>query len=472
MSPDSGERSPKAPAPHAPALQKTRLIAHEVLLRILRDGAYADRALSAALDRSGLDERDRAFVTDLVYGTLRHGLRLDYYIASLATRPLHKVPLATLVALRLGAYQLLETRVADHSAVGEAVALVRRFGPHQAGFANAILRELGRRRDAGKLPDPERQGVSPKEAIAIASAHPLWLVELVADEVGLEETRAWAQANNSVAPLSLRVNRLRATRDSVAAELREAGVEVELGPLPDALAITGGGAIAALPGFAEGRFTVQDAAAQLVGLLASPAPGSFVLDVCAAPGGKATHMAELMDDRGRVLAVDVHAGKTRLVAQSATRLGLTSITAVARDASSGEGLRELLREYGREQVDAVLLDAPCSGLGTVRRNPELRHRGPKAIGELCAKQDRLLDACAAVLRPGGHLTYAVCTLTRAEGHERVLAFLERHPDFALAFPADERLTPYRAPLGDGACLRTWPHRHATDGFFAARLVRK
>jgi len=451
--------------------QATRVLAHAVLMRVLRDGAYADRALSHGLDRSGLDARNRGFVTDLVYGTLRHGLRLDYYLGCLVKRPLRKVPLPTLVALRLGAYQLLETRVPDHGAVGEAVELVRQHNPHQAGFANAILRELGRRRDAATLPDPAQEMRDPLEALAAQSAHPLWLVQLVEREIGEVETRAWVAANNEVAPLYLRVNPCRATRDDVAQRLREAGVQVELGPLPLSLSTRAGGAVTALPGFAEGHFTVQDAAAQLVGVLACPAAGSFVLDACAAPGGKATHLAELMCNHGQVLAVDVHPGKTRLIAAAAVRLGLASVVAGTADATSPEALRDLLRAHGRSDCDAVLVDAPCSGLGTVRRNPELRYRGPKIIEELCAMQDRLLETCAPLVRPGGHLTYAVCTITAAEGPLRVQAFLERHRDFGLDFPLGPELEPYRMPLGNGACLRTWPHRHGTDGFFAARLVR-
>ena len=453
------------------AVSPARLLAHEVLVRIGADGAYADRALHAALDRRALDEREAALATELVYGTLRQTLRLDFLLAKLATRSWSKLPMDTLAALRLGAYQLLHTRVPDHGAVGEAVALVRRRHEHQAGFANAILRELARRRDAGTLPDPARELGDPIEALAVATAHPRWVLAQVWTELGEAEARAWAEANNAVAPLTLRVNPLRAEVAEVAARLTAAGASARpVDGVPGALSVTGGGAPQRLPGFGEGAFSVQDPAAQLVGHLCAPAPESVIVDACAAPGGKATQLAELMGDRGTVLAVEVHAGRSRLIAANVERLGLASVVVAIADATDRTALAQLLAEHGRAHADLVLVDAPCSGMGTLRRNPELRLRGDERIPELCALQDRLLDAAAAVVAPGGALVYAVCTVTREEGPERVRTFLARTPSFALA-PVPEALARFAAPLDGGVVLRTWTHRDPMDSFFAARLER-
>jgi 16S rRNA (cytosine967-C5)-methyltransferase len=456
-------------------VQAARVVAHEVLQRVWRDGAYADRALDAALKRSSLDERDRALAAELVYGTLRRALWLDWLLGHLVKRPLAEVPLPTLTALRLGAYQLLATRIADHGAVSEAVALVRRTHPHQTGFANAVLRELGRRRDAGILPDPRREVEGRRQALAVEGGMPVWLVNRIAEELGDEEAERFVAASNAVAPLWLRV-RQRAELDQVVQRLEAHGLEVQRhSVLPRALAVRGGGSPALWPGFAEGDFTVQDAAAQIVGLLAAPTLGSFVLDACAAPGGKAAQLAEAVGPTGRVLAVDLHPGRVRLVTGNAQRLGLDNITAAAADATDAAALRAQAVALGYEEAGLVLVDAPCSGLGTLRRNPELRYRPQSSIAELTALQDRLLDACATLVGEGGALCYAVCTITREEGPERVRAFLARHAGFALETSRDPVLAPFLEPLaGDsaGCVVRTWPHRHDCDGFFAARLVRR
>lgn len=455
-----------------PTVRKARLVAHEVLLRVTCDGAYADRALNAALGRSGLDERDAGLATELVYGTLRHSVRLDFMLGQLATRSLRKVPPETLIALRLGAYQLLETRVADHSAVNEAVALVRRHAPHQAGFANALLRQLIRRRDAGNLPDPSHVIADPIEALAVSGSHPAWLVRRAVEELGLDETRAWVEANNKPAPVWLRVNTTRGSLERVRADLEASGATVRRHEyVPQALAVSGAGSPAGLPGFAAGLFTVQDPAAQLIGHLAAPAKGSVVLELCAAPGGKATHLAELVGSKGAVLAVEIHPGKARLVAENAKRMGLSWLRVADIDATNGEAVRAALRTVGRDTADVVVVDAPCTGFGTLRRNPELRQRDPQSIAELCALQDRLLATAALFVAPGGVLVYSVCTITQEEGPDRIASFLKQQPGFSLAAPPEPFLTKYEAPLNGGMVMRTWPHRHDMDGFFAARIQR-
>lgn len=459
-------------------VSQARRVAHEVLLRVLRDQAYADRALDAALDRSGLDERDRGLATELVYGTLRQQQRLDFMLGQLAERPLRKLHPAVLIALRLGAYQILETRIPAPAAVHETVSLVRAGHKYAAGFANALLRKLATLHERGELPRVEDVHEDPLDQLAIAGSHPRWFLQRIVDELGMDEARELVAANNRAPPLSVRVNRLRASREDVARALTDAGAEVDI-PIhfPEGLVARGLGYVRNVAAFNDGHFTVQDLAAQLVGELCGPAPGSVVLDVCAAPGGKATHLAELMDDEGVVLAVDVHPGRTRLIADAAARVGLKSLVTAVADASDASLLRERLEQAAKvSQVDLALVDAPCTGMGTLRRNPELRGRPESTIPMMTRLQDAILDSVATLVKPGGALVYAVCTITREEGALRIAEFLKRHPEFGGDWPQhNPALEPFKN-VHEGPrpfpYLRTWPQRHDVDGFFAARLVRQ
>ncbi len=448
-----------------------RRVAHHVLVRVERDRAYADRALEAALKRTPLTTRDRALASELCYGALRHQRHLDFVLGRLATRELSTLSCEVKAALRLGAYQILHTRIPPRAAVFESVALVGRRPA--AGFVNAVLRKLVTLKDAGALPTPSATLSDPIECLASEGSHPEWLLRELWPRLGERETRALVAANNERPGLSLRVNLLRTTREALALSLRAAGCSVSLPELfPHALIVQAGGDVRALPGFAAGHFTVQDAAAQLIAVLASPAPGDVVLDACAAPGGKATHVAELMRDQGAVVAVDVHRGRARLIDENARRLGLTSVHVHVADASDVEALGAVLAEHGRTEVDAALVDAPCSGQGTLRRNPELRLHEREGVALLAKLQDHLLDSVARVVRPGGALVYAVCTVTEEEGPARIAELLRRRPEYHLELPPDPVIAPFVEQSALGPVVKTWPHRHPSDGFFAARLVRR
>ncbi len=449
-------------------------IAHRVLLRVAQDDAYADRALNVALERAGLTGRDRGLATELVYGTLRHLVHLDFIIAQLSDRPMRNLQPPVLAALRLGVYQLLHTRVPPPVAVNDSVNLIAEDYRHASGYVNAVLRKVATLNDHRQLPEPH-DDVDPLAALAIRESHPRWVLDEVLklrDAGGLE---AWMRANNERPPLSLRVNRLRATREQLAEAIAGVRGEVTLpAEFPDTLWVRGAGYVGELPGFAEGWFAVQDPAAQLVATLVDPKPGQAVLDACAAPGGKATHLAELAGDQGVVLATDVHPAKTRLIASNAERLGLRSLRLEALDATEPEVLGRWLAQQGQPKVAAALVDAPCTGFGTLRRNPELRARGPAIMRELCALQDRLLDAAASVLAPDGVLVYAVCTVTEPEGPGRVTAFLRRHPEFVVGPIENPVLRPFvercKQLPGEPEVVRTWTDLHAADSFFAVRLV--
>ncbi len=451
---------------------RARRAALDVLVRVDRDGAYADRALDAVLRRrTGFTARDKGLVTELVYGTLRHAIYIDFILGRLATRPLRKTPVQVRNALRMGAHQILNMRVPSHAAVNETVKLVRGSHRSATGFVNAMLRKISTFQKEGQLPEPDDS--DPIDALAITGSHPDWLLREIEKRQGLDETRAFVDANNQTPPLMLRANPLRIDRDRLDAELKDAGLEVDIPSfLPHGLEVRGAGHITELPAFQEGRCSVQDYAAQMVTLLAEPRPAMTVLDACAAPGGKSCHAAELMNDEGRIFALDIHPGRTRLIHGNAQRLGLVSIHTVALDASDGASLHHELIALDAETVDLALVDAPCSGLGTIRRHPELRLRKESELPSLIRLQSQLLESVGARVKAGGRLVYSVCTVTRAEGIERVRDFLSRHSEFQPSWPELPAFNAMRVEHEGIPCLETWPHRHGVDGFFAVRLDKK
>jgi 16S rRNA (cytosine967-C5)-methyltransferase len=454
-------------ARRGPGPTHSRILALRVLERVQRAGAYADLLLHAALGRSALSAADRAFATELVYGTLRWRGRIDFLLGHVLDRDLEKLEPLVATALRLGAYQILFTGgVPAEAAVDESVRCVRVAGAERAtGLVNAVLRRLAREHGAIALPALEGD---PLGHLTHALSLPAWLAARWLAELGAEQAAALARASNQVPPLVVRVNRLRGDVDALlddvrerfpnAARCRHAAFGVVLGRR---------GNPAIDPGFLAGHFTVQDEASQLVVALLDPRPGERVLDACAAPGGKATAMAERLGDRGEVLALDRHARRLALVDRHARRLGLACIRTRERDAA-----RAFLEPGEAGAFDRVLVDAPCSGLGTLRRNPDARWRvGPSDPEQLAGTQRAILRNAAAALRPGGVLVYSTCTPMREENEGVVESFLAEAPDFALA-PPDRAPAEVAALVGRDGYLRCWPHVHDSDGFFAARLLRR
>lgn len=451
-------------------------------MRVSATQAFGSRALDTALSRSKLTERDRALVTELVYGTLRCAGQLDDALSRYLAQPLTKLPPPVRVALRLGAYQILHTRIAAHSAVNESVALVQRFG-HLRGVVNAVLRKMAKAHTPAAPADgsesaalqaalkPAVQFADNLAELSIQGSHPVWLVEEVSDRLGFEDARAWVLANNEPAALAIRVNALQTSCENVQRALETHGVEIEAHPLvPMALVGRRGGRVINMPGFEEGDFTVQDPAAMLVGLWAAPQKDQVVLDTCAAPGGKSLHLAELMGNTGLVVSMDVHAGKRRLIDKAAARLNLTNIRSAVGDARVAQDLAHALSQATEQpniKADLVVVDAPCSGMGTLRRNPELRTCERARVDTLAALQRDILEAAASQVAEGGHLLYAVCTMTQQEGPEQIDAFCARHPEFEIAELPESLKT-----FAQGPYLATWTHRHAMDSFFAAKLRRK
>ncbi len=413
--------------------------ARRVLRRVEQGQAYATLALGGAL--AGLSPADRGLATELVYGVLRHRARLDRALAAQAPRGL-KLPPGGMAALRVAAYQLLFLRVPAHAAVDDGVEAVKRLaGAPLARFANAVLRRLA---EAGEPPPPN----DPWERLEVVHSLPRW----IAERVPPGEAEAFAAAVNEPAPLALRANLVRITRAALAERLagERPGADIAMpAEPPEALVVRGAGSPEALPSFQEGLHTVQDVAAQRVGRLCGAAPGEDILDACAGVGGKTTHLAELALQAGgpaRVVAADKSRRKLDLCEDAARRLGLPGIRVLHADLTGDAALAPA--------YDRVLLDAPCSGLGVLRRHPEAKWRPPPDTAALAALQARLLGGLAPRVRPGGVLVYSVCTFTDEEGPAQVAAFLRAHPGF--------RAT------GE---LRTWPHRDGSDAFFAVRLER-
>lgn len=465
-------KKPRRIAPHAlraprrkgPSPNPPRLVALRVLERVERTGAYADLALHANFDRSALDARERAFATELAYGTLRWRGRLDFLLAEVLDRKFEKLEAPVTSLLRLGAYQLVFVDSLPNAvAVSETVRLAQSVGLDRAsGLINAVLRRLGERwRD---IPFPELKS-DPIGHLTHALSLPPWLAERWLETLGAEEAAALALACNTPPPRSIRNNRTRQSREVLLDELRERFPDAVLCAFAsDGILLGHKGDAARDPAFLEGRFTIQDEAAQVVIDCLDPQPGEQILDLCAAPGAKATAIAERIGEKGHVLGVDRHERRLGLLARDARRLSLRNVETLVTDATQA-----LPEARIAEGFDRVLVDAPCSGLGTLRRNPDARWRlQADAIERLAETQLAILRRGADVLRPGGVLVYSTCTITHEENESVIAAFLDDHSDFSV----DGELPARLAPLGDDAgALRMAPHLHQSDAFYMVRLRR-
>jgi 16S rRNA (cytosine967-C5)-methyltransferase len=440
-----------------------RRLAWRVLVAV-EGGAFADAELAAALTRVALEPRDRALATRLVYGTLAWQGYLDHAIRSLERDPA-RLDTEVRALLRLALFQLTKlSRVPEFAAVDTAVELAKEFRRGAAsGLVNALLRGFLRR--GREVPMPDEVG-DPIGRLAVEESHPRWLVERWCAELGRAETAALLAADNDAAPTVLRANRRRIERDALVERLNAAGVAAEPTRFsPDGVSVQPDRDPSRLPGHAQGLFTLQGEASQLVARLVDVAPGSRVLDACAAPGGKATGIGEWLGTDGLLVAVDRNRAGLRHLNAGARRLGASCVVALHADAT-------LLPLRDSVLFDAVLLDAPCSGTGTLRQHPEIRwRRDPDQLQQLAALQERLLDAAASRVRPGGALVYATCALLARENEEVVEHLLAARPDFAVEDAARFLPAAARELVDRSGFLRTWPHRGGLDGFFAARLKR-
>jgi len=446
----------------------SRAAALAVLSRIGSGAVTLDQVLDQmAPQTSGLSTRDRALFNQLVYGVLRWRLRLDAVIETFADRPVKKLSPLVLNILRLGLLQILfMDRIPPSAAVNTAVNLARSHRAGKAaGFVNALLRNV--LRDPGRfvLPDAASR---PVDHMALDKSFPHWLVSRWIDRYGTSQTAALCDVMNSVPPLTLRCNFLKNNLAQLVEALYEQAADLQpLDALPGALNLTGPRCpIHEMQAFIDGRFAVQDGAAQLVSLLLSPQPDETILDACAGLGGKSTHIAGLMQNRGCVVALDNAKSKLTRLQDEAHRQGISIIR------TSPADLHQPLSMAPHSSFDRVLLDAPCSGLGVLRRNPDAKWSFPKKdIDRYAARQLRFLENLAPWVKPGGVLVFSVCSMEPEENEGVIKRFLKNHPNFVINHAQAIEEKSVHPFLNQDGFLRIIPHNHQMDGFFAARLSR-
>ena len=439
--------------------------AREVALLTLnacqRQGGWSDGVLKKQLSAARLDSRDAALATRLCFGVLQNQMLLDFYLSHFSNIPLKRMEGKVLQALRLGAYQMLFlTKIPHSAAVNSAVALTKAHcrNPRAAGMVNGILRSLERSLD--HLPTIPQ--ADPVFYLSTLYSHPDWLVKEFILTLGPEETARLLAADNSQPPICVMVNTVRTTAQELTARLEGEKVSVTPHPwLDNCLLLSRTGDLEGLSSFREGLFYVQDPASRLAVLAAGPEPGMKVLDCCAAPGGKSFACAMAIEGRGEIVSCDLHPHKKGLIQAGADRLGLTCIHPKTADART-------FRPEWEGAFDLVLVDAPCSGLGVIRKKPDIRYKDPAPLAGLPAVQLAILFNAARYVRPGGTLLYSTCTLLQRENEGVVRTFLRDNT----AYKAENFTLPGPVGASDCGMVTLWPHIHGTDGFFICKMKRE
>lgn len=439
-----------------------RSLALDALIAIEEEGAYANRILNSLFAKEQPEEKEKRLATELVFGTLRHRSRLDFLLNQLLTKELSALPAAIREVLRLSLYQLIFTAHPAYAVVNEAVDLTKN-GKYRglSRLVNGVLRNYQRRRQELEqtLPDFAQDPVG---HLTIVHSHPRWLVQRWIQRWGEETTHRLVEANNAPAPLSVRTNTLRISRDELLGALAKAGIEAEpVATIPEAIRLKSGRELTSNPLWVEGYFYIQDEASMLVAHLLAPEPGAVIADLCAAPGGKTTHLAQLMNNTGQIYALDQFEHKTSLIAENAQRLGIGIVEPLTGDAR---------RWRPAALVDGVLLDAPCTGTGVLRRRPDIRwRRQPADLVQLVALQQELLNHAASLLKPGGRLVYSTCSLESEENEEQIRRFLADHPNFRVDLPDNFAANFSAERMAEG--FLTIPRADGPDGFFMTRLEK-
>lgn len=442
-----------------------RQAAYHTLLRIEKERSYADILIDRELQEGGLTGPDRGLYTELVYGTLRRQGTLDHIMSQFSNTPLGRLERSVILLLRLGLYQMFFLdRIPVSAAVNETVNLAKQYSSRSAGFINAVLRSADRGRKDIRYPDPDRE---PAAWLAAKHSHPLWVAEGWLAQLGFTEAAELAAAMSAPPPFTIRANRLKTDRGALTLLLQAEGVSAEpCSFAPDGLTITSSVSLSSLNSFREGLFSVQDEASQLAALLLSPQPGDRLLDLCAAPGGKATYLAELTGDVCTLTACDRNPRKLALIREVVERLGIKNITVTLLDATKP------LEKLEKGLFDRILVDAPCSGLGVIHRNPEGKWwKEPSDPLRLAVAQRAILAHAAARLKPGGVMVYSTCSTSLEENEQVVENFIQQRPDFMIE-PVSSALPQTAAMETKQGFFRSWPHRDGMDGFFAARLIKR
>jgi len=442
-----------------------REIALKILYEVNEKGAYSNIALNRHLESKALKSIDRAFITELVYGTIKWKLSVDWIIQQFSNIKLKKISPWVMNILRLGVYQILYTdRIPESAVCNESVKLAKRYG-HAAsgGYVNAVLRNVARNKEKISFPDKSEDL---EHYLSVRYSHPEWMVRQWVKRYGEEFTEELLKSNNEIPDFAVRVNTLKITRERLVEELKAEDIRARKGRFADeALVLENPSAVTKLESFKKGYFQVQDESSMLVGYILDPKPGELVIDVCSAPGGKATHMAQLMENEGIVVARDIHENKVKLIQEAADRLGMSIIKTEVFDAL------KIDNNY-IERADRVLVDAPCTGLGIIRKKPDIKwarvEEDKKDIIEL---QMGILAAASKYVKPGGVLVYSTCTIEPDENEEVVNNFLKTHPEFK---PADisgaipEKLMKQTAKDG---YVQLYPNVDGVDGFFISKLIK-
>jgi len=444
-------------------------LARETALKILYEvnekGAYSNIALNRHLESEVLKNIDRAFITELVYGAIKWKLSIDWIIQQFSNIKLKRISPWVMNILRLGVYQIMYTdRIPESAVCNESVKLAKRYG-HSAsgGYVNAILRNVARNKDKINFPD---KSANFEHYLSVKYSHPEWMVKQWIKRYGEQFTEELLKSNNEIPDFTVRVNTLKTTREKLMEDLEAESIRVRKGRFIDeAIVLENPSAVTKLESFKKGCFQVQDESSMLVGIILDPKPGELVMDVCSAPGGKATHIAQLMKNEGIVVARDIHEHKIKLIREAADRLGITIIKTEVFDAL------EIDNNY-IEKADRVLVDAPCTGLGIIRKKPDIKWaRNQEDKKEIIELQQRILSAASKYVRPGGVLVYSTCTIEPDENEEVVKSFLKTHPDFKLSDISDaipEKLMKRTAKDG---YIQLYPNIDGVDGFFISKLIK-
>jgi len=433
-----------------------RQAAYQVLMRCRKNGAWSEDAVSSEIEKSGLDHRDGALCSRIAIGVMQNTALLDYYISCYCSMPLKKLDPRLLDILRLSAYQLIfMDKIPVSAAVNEGVALCKKqVNVKASGLCNAVLRRIAENRE--QL--PEVPGEPGAEYLSVKYSHPKWLVEEMLSQYGYDFTRQALAANNMTPPVYAHSNTLH-----VHADLMESlgAFGAEESALNGTVVLTTTAGMTGTEAFQNGDFYIQDLAAKLAALVGEAKPGMTVLDSCAAPGGKTIATAMLMENEGKIISCDIHEKKLRLIRENTDRLGINIVETRAMDA-------RLPHEDMREAFDLIIADVPCSGLGVIRRRPEIRQKAREELDNLPAIQLDILEGLAPCLKPGGVLLYSTCTVRSKENELLVQQFLNRHDEF--------ETESFVLPCGIGevktGMMTFWPHIHNTDGFFVCKLRKR
>jgi 16S rRNA (cytosine967-C5)-methyltransferase len=450
--------------------KNARNIALEALYAVMEEGAFSNITLNKVLEKYRPEKIDRGFITELLYGTIRTLGTIDWILGNYLKKPLHDLPAWIRNILRLGVYQIYYLgKVPDSAACNESANLAKNYG--HAGtvkLVNGVLRNVARNKENLSFPDIEKD---PVQAVAIRYSHPEWMVERWIKEFGINGAVDLCQANNQIPPNSIRTNTLKTSREELKQILIEQGIEAKEGSFaPETLVIDGFKSVGSLESHSAGLFMVQDESSTLVGHALKPEPGSVVMDVCSAPGGKTTHLAQLMKNQGRIICGDIHPHKLHLIKENTVRLGIGIIEPEVWDAI------EIHHKYART-ADYILVDAPCSGLGVLRRRPEIKwKKTSETVNELQNLQLKILSSAARCLKPGGVLVYSTCTVTHEENIDVVTKFLNGSEGFKLESLKGflpEKLTsmPFTQTMEKGY-VQFMSNIHGTDGFFIVRFRKR